>query len=211
MEYKEILKSLNEQMAYHSQQIAKIDLAISAVNNLLGVESSQDKLNGRLKNRSGKVYGEIILKKGRKTKQDAPPQVDKLFKSNEHDLVITSGMSPAEKQKIYAARCRAKKLALNGKSTSVPQFAGDPNRIANKFSLNREFNIDNKKDLDLMMSYLVSWKGTGKLSEDEIRGLTFFEGRVPMNLVSAERMTLRQIFYGARDRVMTKTKTVSHL
>lgn len=93
----------------------------------------------------------------------------------------------------------------NSKPTSRNAVDND---TANKFTLNREFNID-ERDLRLIMSYLTSWRGLGRLEFEEVKVMERFHGLNTQNLSDQDKLCLRDVFYAARERVMGKAIAAS--
>jgi hypothetical protein len=125
-------------------------------------------------------------------------------------------MTPRELKKhekaIYMKRWRDSKkvhgIATHGKM--LRKTYNTTNTEINKFTLDRDFALTDK-EIQLMLSYLNSWKGLARLEPNEITILSRFEGRNPVNLLESARGEIRALFYGARNRVVDKTKSVSSM
>lgn len=107
------------------------------------------------------------------------------------------------------AKYKADKSAWSSKGNGEA-VADKAKRLNVKFTLHREFGLDDK-EVNLMRSYLHTWRATGRLDQDECKRLDAFAFiRLP-NLKEGDRAEIRHVFYGCRDRVMTKTKALSSM
>lgn len=104
---------------------------------------------------------------------------------------------------------KAKKAAgLEGAGKMVGGMNGPKKDMGTKFTLDREFDLE-EKDVRLMLSYLISWKGMGRLMSPEITAFENVEG-IPVGRYSLpDKELVRQIFYSARGRVIEKAKATS--
>lgn len=206
MDYKASIKELTLERDTLTNRIAMIDIAIRSIQDLAGfthVSPARVSVNGR----------------ARSTKSQP------LFKASEHveptnGLVDTSKLSANEKKKLYMARWRQKKALAEGRPFKKRnQAVKEPSSQGNhfngktdmslKFTLHREFDIANAKDLSLMHSYLTSWSGIGRLSHEEMLILASFQGRLLTSFAPAVLNNLRTLFYSCRDRIMDKAKQES--
>jgi hypothetical protein len=139
------------------------------------------------------------LKQANKAKQPGGP-------------VLEASNPKVERQREYNRRYREKKRAAlaNGDNIKPYTKTSEGNNTAFKFTLEREFGLDDK-DINLMRSYLQTWRATGRLEQPEILGLEHFAPIRLENLQEADRNTIRQIFYNCRSRVMDKARRLSKI
>ena len=117
----------------------------------------------------------------------------------------------AMKKREYMKRWRDSKKAQGlGSAGKVIKstYNGKGNNTVNKFSLEREFSLE-EKDLRLMISYLVSWKGMGRLTAEEVQTYSHIEGIPLGRFVAQDKELLRKVFYSCRQRVMDKSKVTT--
>lgn len=119
-------------------------------------------------------------------------------------ISLTEKELKATKKKQYMDKWLAKKRLQKVSPGFNGSGKADNSQKPNKFSLEREFELDDK-DISLMRSYLTSWKGTGRLEPSEIRILDNYSPRAMASLATSERNDIRNVFYGCRARVMQKT------
>lgn len=147
-------------------------------------EPKEGQRRGRPKKQNGQIETASITQEGRG-----------------HRGRKATDMSPeAQKKREYQRRWRESKratgLGSQGKIAKMP---------VNRFTLEREFGIDDK-DIGLVISYLISWKATGRLTTIEGASLDNIQGISKENLSQAQRSNLRDAFYAARGRVMAGSK-----
>lgn len=216
MDYKAIVAELEREKDEKQSDILNIETAITAIKVLQGFTPSKAALTP-----PAKIGGRG---RPRSTKSQAfnDPNDQEVLRS--HDDVFDAAkkqsaaleLDPKERKRQSQRRWMAKKYAKEGKvyvprtTTSTNGTIPSPKTPANKFSLEREFDLGDK-DVRLMHSYMMSWKATGRLTNEEENVLRSFEGRILTNLNDLDRLSLRNSFYGCRSRVIVKTKLTSKL
>jgi hypothetical protein len=126
----------------------------------------------------------------------------------------TSTMNPkdlkAHQKKIYMYEWRQKHSDYKPKSklNSAISLKSNGSGVNNRFALERDFDLSDK-DISLIISYLISWKGMGRLNVDENLKLDAIQGLSKTKLSETQRSNLREAFYSARSRVLASAKVTS--